>query len=219
MGRRMKTYGPKALIDLGNGYNVLNWQLKLLKETCPHADFITVLGFDAHKIYKYIPDYVRVLDNPWYEETNIVKTLSIALRATITPRVVIVYGDLVFNRWTLGGFPPGFSYVISDNNNRMRNSEVGLTVVAEGNVTRFAYGLPIKWTQIVHLQGEELQMFRQLCYNEINHKLFTFEILNTILDKGGHIINTCPYPSNMNIIEIDSSKDIDAARDMLKECE
>ena len=99
MGRRMKSYGPKCLINIG-GITILERQIKILLKLYPGSDIIVIAGFESDKIRKKIKTKypVRIVNNHKYEDTNVLYSLSLGLQASINRNFLIVYGDLVFNK-------------------------------------------------------------------------------------------------------------------------
>ena len=92
-----------------------------------------------------------------------------------------------------------------DSKKRFKNEEIGVTIV-DNKITNFAYGLETKWAQIIFLSGEELEIFRTLCFDRKRNKMYPFEIFNMMINLGGTIFAT--EPDNMLIKEIDSLKDL-----------
>ena len=208
-GKRMKSYGAKSLIELRAGETVITRQLKLLNERFPRADFFVVTGFEADRIYRHLPPWVRVIENEKYDETNVTRSLDLALRACLAEGVLIVYGDLVFNKQTFADVPVDQSWALVDNTNQINPLEVGVTVV-DGRVTHFAYGLTEKWGQAVYLRDGELEVFRRLAAERERHRCFGFELLNAVLDQGGNLV--AHTPAGMKLAEIDCSRDIEIAQ-------
>lgn len=217
LGRRMKSYGPKCLVSLGNGQILLLRQLDILHKIYPDANITVVVGYEADKICKIVPSYVRIVENEFYDETNVARSICLGIRAIgmDIKKLLIVYGDLVFNEKLFNGMQTNKSNIVVDNNNQMLEGEVGLSQNAN-YVSNLSYGLPTKWAQIAYLTGKELELFKQIVCNKIYNRYFGFEILNMVLEQGGKIETT--EPKEMLITEIDTSKDIDRATAMLKEC-
>ena len=55
MGRRMKSYGPKALIKIGSS-TVINNQISILKTYFPDAHITLVCGFKANTVMDETPN-------------------------------------------------------------------------------------------------------------------------------------------------------------------
>ena len=60
---------------------------------------------------------------------------------------------------------------------------------------------------------KELELLKQLCWDEKNYTKFGFEIINQIINKGGNF--QCIQNPNIKIVDIDSSKDIQKAKEIL----
>jgi len=203
-GRRMKSYGPKPLIDLGK-CNILQRQVNIIEKVLGSVDFIIVAGFECDKLMDSCPEYFIKLENENYSITNVCRSLSIALRSVKTQRVLIVYGDLVFNEQALSKMDFSTSST-SATIDQERNNEVGCIFDSEKNITHMMYDLDIKWNQIIYLQGRELEIFKRQCQNRKNKKKFGFEIINKVVDAGGKI--KCIVDKSIKVIDIDTSKDL-----------
>jgi choline kinase len=209
LGRRMKSFGPKALINLGDGRTVLRRQLDLLKARYPKADIVVVVGYDGDRVLKTLPAGVRVVENERFEDTSVSRSISIGLRASVASKAIVVYGDLVFNRQTLDPLASDRSCVVVDSHGRLPDDGVGVTVDG-GLAVHFDYGLPTKFCHIMMLTGRELQMFRSIGSHREKQRLLGFEVLNEIIERGGELYAV--EHRDMSIVEIESSKDITKAR-------
>ena len=203
-GRRMKSYGPKSLIDLTKG-NVLQRQIRLINNVLDDVSFIIVAGFDCDKLMDSCPDYFIKIENENYATTNVSRSIAMAIRAVQTERVLIIYGDLVFNELALSKMDYSASCT-SASNDKSRQHEVGCIIDASGNIANMMYDLEIKWNQILYLDGKELNLFRKICQERKNKKLFGFEILNKVIDCGGKI--NCIVDDSIEVVDIDTSKDL-----------
>jgi choline kinase len=214
LGRRMKSYGPKALLEVSPRQTLLGRQLAVLKEHFPKADFVVVVGFEAERIVRTLPAGIRVVENERYEETNVARSVHLALRASSCRAALVVYGDLVFSPGTFANLPTGRSLVLIDVPNgegqtQLGDEEVGCTVVGT-QVTQFSYGLPTKWAQVLLLTGHELALFRKLAGAPERQKHFCFEVLNEVLERGGKLLAL--QRPGMQLAEVDCSRDLETAR-------
>jgi hypothetical protein len=209
LGRRMKSYGPKALIEVGSGQTVLGRQLAVLGRVFPGADIVVVVGFEAERVVRHLPGGVRVVENECYEATNVARSLEIGLRSSACKAALFVYGDLVFNAATFEGLPRDRSSVLVDQAGWFRDGEVGCNVV-DGLAAHFDYGLATKWAQVALLTGRELALFRRLAAGRDKRRHFGYEILNDVLEHDGEL--AAVRPPKMHIVEIDTSRDIGPAR-------
>ena len=95
----------------------------------------------------------------------------------------------------------------------MSQGEVGCIVNSRGNLENMMYDLPMKWGQIAYFQDKELEILRSVACNKKNRKLFMFEIINKVIEKGG--IFKCVEDPSVNIVDVDTSKDIKKAKDII----
>jgi len=203
-GKRMKSYGSKSLLQLEDGRTLLRKQLDTIRLSLNKPEIITVLGFDAEKIFKTLPDGIRAVENEHYLNTGVARSILMGLRASTAKKNIIVYGDLLFNKATLKNLP-NESCVIIDSTNRMHRNEVGI-VLDNNYAVHFDFGLSPKWCSIVQLVGRELELFKSIALSNDKKRLSGHEILNHIIDKGGSFKSY--EPKKMKILEIDSNKDL-----------
>jgi len=213
MGRRMKSYGPKCLIDVG-GTSIIERQIRIIVSAYPNSEIVLVSGFHANqirdKLKKKYP--IRIVNNHKYEETNVLYSISLGLQASVRNKVLIVYGDLVFDKGAIGGFLGSESKVLVDHQDKFNEKEVG--VLHNGNeVTNFSYGLEKKWGQIAFLCGRELQFFEDIANKEATEKWFGYEALNHVLNEGGKLIPV--EKDGLSIVDVDSVRDIEKARQII----
>jgi len=212
IGKRMKSYGPKCLVNLQNYKSILHHQLKTIQSIYPHSKIFIVAGFEKLKIYEFVKKWdnsehilgspkVEVLENNEYDTTPYNQSINIGMSKCKVDSALIVMGDILFNKHTLNKLRFDKSFVIYNSDSQIKSKEVGLQVI-DGYASYFGYGLQKKWAQIVYLRGNEFRLFR--CLSKSN--LFTFEIFNKIIDAGGKL--KAIEPSFMRVFEVDSVRDI-----------
>ena len=148
MGRRMKSYGPKPLIKIGNSTIIKN-QVSLLQSYIPNSNIILVCGFRAEKLMNETPSHILKVENELYEQTNVVRSIAMGLRISgDCSKVMVVYGDLVFNSETLRSISfKESSIIVTDST--MGVDEVGCIIdESDQTLTNLMYDLPEKWGQI-----------------------------------------------------------------------
>ena len=97
MGRRMKSYGPKSLIKIGNSTIIKN-QISLLRSYLSNPNIVLVCGFKATLLMNQTPHDIIKVENEKYTETNVARSIGIGLRiVSNSKKLVVIYGDLVFN--------------------------------------------------------------------------------------------------------------------------
>lgn len=204
--RKMKSYGPKCLIEL-EGASLIEKQLNSIWQIFPRADVFVGIGFQAEKVRESLKDYpVRFIYNPMFDSTNVAFTINLALQACISQHVLILYGDLVFTDDVLTLLTTGRSSI--GFTRETEGESVGI-VQHDGLVTNLAFGLPDKWSQMLFLKERELDLFRATCYDTESSKWFGHEVLNKIIDRGGTIEAKEVKPNKL--CEIDNPEDIELA--------
>lgn len=198
MGRRMKIYGPKSLISINKKHTILSKQLMGIGSCFRRHETILVGGFEVAKIPR--DKRIQIIVNKEYETTNVLHSIHLGLDRIKNNKVVVVYGDLVFNKQCLNlPFHNESAIVVC---NTMKEEEVGCTI-NDGKLEHMFYGLPNKWCQIAFFTGKELEMLRELSHNKM---WFGFEAINEIMNRGGtfKVFN----PRNAKAIDIDCSYDL-----------
>ena len=209
-GQRMKSYGPKSLIKLGSK-TVIQHQLEQIYKTFVHHEVILVAGFEASKVERNVPANIKIVHNKHYEHTNVVHSIALGLIAAQTTNIVVIYGDLVFNKAALQLPLLSESLITLDPSGYMKKEEVGC-IVQQNRVTNMMYGLPDKWGQIMFLTGKELVLFKSIVTSQDCSRMFGFEMINEIIKQNGKFRGFTP--KNAVSIDIDTSKDINRAREI-----
>jgi choline kinase len=206
IGYGMKSYGPRSLININDKETVLEYQINLIKNIFPKSDIILVVGFWADRIIRRCPQGVRIVENPFYEETNEVEQLRLALNCTLTENVLVLKDNTIFNIETFKDISKDGSCLIYDSKNQLEKEDVGITVV-NGYGTILSYNIPTKWCHIVYLANKDLKAIKSICNNKDNAKLYLFEALNILLHRIEKM--KAIEPTNMEIIKIDNSRDLE----------
>jgi choline kinase len=212
LGRRMKSYGPKCLIKLGQE-TVIARQIRLLREVMPSAGFVVVAGFQHERLRRALPADIQVVLNKDYETTNTAYSIALGLARTPPRRpALVVYSDIVFSREVVMDLPLGRSFVVVDPSpaNRDRELEVGVNVV-DGLAARLSFGLPAKWLHICLLAPREKAIFCRAATPPARRRYLGYEILNEVIDAGGQFE---AIERSGSLVEIDYSKDIERARQL-----
>ena len=210
-GRRMKSYGPKPLIKVGDSTVIKN-QISLLKTYIPDSRIVLVCGFKAERLMNETPPFILKILNERYHKTTVVISIGMGLRVSgLSKKIIVVSGDLVFNSDAIKNLPDFSSIVVTDRG--MGDDEVGCVIDSDGELTHLMYDLPRKWGQIAIIMGKELDMFKKLCWDEKNSGKFGFEVINQIMEAGGTF--QCISGEEIKIVDIDNSKDIQKAKEIL----
>lgn len=212
MGYRMRSYGPKALISLNLDQNIIQRQIEIIKNNFTNYEIILVVGFEAEKLMKNTPEFLVKVENESYERNNVVRSIGMGLRATTTDKVLIIYGDLVFNEETIFNLKLEQSCIVIDESGTMGKEEVGCNIY-DGCIEQLVPDMPNKWGQIGFFVGKELDLLKKISWDRNKGHYFGFEAINEIIDKGGSFKAMSPIGSK--IIDVDSSKDLTIARKII----
>jgi choline kinase len=200
MGKRMKSYGPKALLDY-HGKSILEWAIEIIRKEYPGTDIIVVTGFEEHK-FECFSNRVRIIHNIIHDKTNPAYSLKLGLQAAMGQKIIVMHGDLIFSSSAIHDLAKGPSkIVISDT---MSEDDVGVYVEDE-HVRNIGYNERLKWGQITYFTGKEYQLLRHIMATNTVNLLFVHEIIKQIISQGGKF--KIHYMPNIHVHDIDSPKD------------
>jgi choline kinase len=211
-GSRMKTHGAKSLIKLTPTQTILDYQVYLIRQIFPDSTIILISGYESNRVINRSPKNIIHIENERHETTNVVRSIGIGLKATITDNVLIIYGDLVCNKQTLSYPLEKKSVIFVDSSNTMTENEVGCNIV-NGNIEWMVYDATNKWAQIIYLTGKELQLLKQICNDVAYEKTLGFEAINEIINKGGKF--KAAIPEGIKANDVDCSKDLYIAQSII----
>lgn len=205
-GYCMKSYGPKCLLKINDNVSVIEAQIEILKRCYPNSEIISTIGFEAEKVVKRGVKNVRYVENQLFESTHTVEEIKLALNNCETDDVMIIYGDVVFNQQAVDNITKDGSTLVCVNNHNLDEDGIGVTMNND-NASILSYGINPKWSYIVYFCGKELNSLRRISMDKEKAKLYPFELINLILEKGSNKIKVFT-PSNGKIMKIESIKDV-----------
>lgn len=209
VGRRMKDKNQKALSVI-HGSSLIERQVNAVWTQFPMAEIFVVVGHQAQKVRSELKDYpIRFVYNPIYEETNVAFSIGLALQASTSHKALLIYGDLFFNKESISHITDGNSKILVDSAKTFNQDEVGFVTDEKYRVTNLSYGLSRKWAQITYLAGLELDLFREICYNEDAIRWFGYEAINEVIEKGGTF--ETHEVSSSYVVDIDTQQDLQKA--------
>lgn len=203
---RMKSHGPRPLLRITNELNLITHQLNVIREAVPLNEIVLVCGHQAEKVMNNTPNDIVKIHNENYETTNVLRSIGLGLRACTTDRILIIYGDLLFNQEALSNAQLEESSVFIDRYGLLNSDSVGCTYDENLVVEQLLYDLPNKWAQIMFVTNRELSLLKNIAWDRDKDRLFGFEAVNEIINKNGRFV--AQSPKNMKIVDIDSSKDL-----------
>jgi choline kinase len=202
LGKRMKIYGPKSLVKINDDHTILSNQIEIINSCFRHCEIIVVGGYQYDKLESAAKN-VRFVYNSDYETTNVLHSIAMGLKKSKTNKVLVIYGDLVFNKECIDlPFLKESAVVVSS---IMKDEEVGC-IYNDGILESVFYRIPTKWAQIAFFTGRELDLLNSIAKQENNMYWFGFEAINEIINKGG--IFKVFEPEEGRAVDIDSSYDL-----------
>lgn len=208
LGRRMKVYGPKSLIMVNGKHNILSTQYNIFKKRFLEKEVILIGGYQVDKIRKSpkvqkLDKSLKIEYNDNFEKTNVVHSIGIGLKHATTDKVVVIYGDVLFNKECLE--TEFIQSTIITTSKGMKDEEVGC-IQNNSQLENIFYGLPLKWAQIAFFTGKELELLKQIACNPEYSNWYGFEAINEIINRGGRFIVHSHPKSDSS--DIDSSYDL-----------
>ena len=206
LGNRIRSNEPRSLIKIG-GKCLLDWQLEALSSIFSKPNILVGIGVESQKILKKFMGRVRFVENQLYKTTGPFETLRLLVNSSTDDSLLVIHGDLYFNATILDNADFSKSFIVLDTSDSIAEREGGVTTV-NNKASILSYGLKEKWSQMAFFTGKELSMLRSLCCksNDDSKHLLTFEIINSIINKGGSF--KVHKPQKTFIVEIDCMKDI-----------
>ncbi len=115
VGKRMGTYTknmPKCMAEIGKGYSIISWQLRLL-HNCGIREVVITTGPFAETLENYIDSLkiemdIKFVPNPEYSSTNYIYSIYCA-REYLQNNILLLHGDLVMEPSVIKDF-----YSVSD---------------------------------------------------------------------------------------------------------
>ena len=211
IGRRMKSYGCKSLLNIQDK-KLIDIQLDHVNNKFPNNEIILITGFDSERLMNHSPDNIIKIENEKYYENNVVRSISIGLRATKdNEHILIVFGDILLNRDALDLINHNESCILISNH--MSENEVGCNINNKGYLEYMMFDLPNKWGHIIYLTSKELDLFKKITWAKNKNKKFCFEVINEVVNHGGKF--KCIQNEDIKIIDIDTSKDLQKAQEFI----
>jgi len=211
IGRRMKSYGCKSLLDIKNT-KLIDRQIKIIENTIDKYEIILITGFDSDRLMNNSPDNIIKIENEKYYENNVARSISIGLRAIKNNDcVLILFGDVLLNEDALKLIDIQESSIIISN--YMSDNEVGCNINNKGYLEYMMFDLQNKWGHIIYVTGKELALLKKNIWSKNSEKKFCFEIINDVINQGGKF--KCIDHKDIRVMDIDTSKDLQRAQEFI----
>lgn len=200
----MKIYGPKSLIKINGKHSIISRQLKIVRNKFEEHEIIVVCGDELNAVRKGISDTtnIKFVHNENATTTNVVYSIGLGLQQATTEKILIVYGDLIFEKCCLDLSFKQSTVVVTTRG--MKTEEVGC-ICNNTKLENIFYQLPLKWAQISYFCGKELKYLKEISLDKRYSNWFGFEAINEIINRGGEFLVESPDGWAM---DIDSSYDL-----------
>lgn len=206
-----KYLGNKSLLLMNNRRTLLENQIQTIHKVLPSAEIVLVSGFEAGRVMDMCEDHVICVENERYEETNTTKSLGMGLRAATGNKVIVIYGDVVFNSTAISKVDLDKSSLLYHDSNE--HESVGCVINEFGHLENLMYGVGKHWIQIFSLVGKELDLLRSITWDKKNEKLLGFEAINKAISSGGSF--SCITNKNIVALDIDNVQDFKKAKKII----
>ncbi len=204
---RIATEEPRSLLKISNSQTLIERQITIIDKIFPNKEIIVVGGYHADALFNKLPRHIIKVENERYDETSVVRSIGIGLRACSSNLALIIYGDVFFNKRMISLPFRKHSCILSSQ--AMPAKEIGFNHQNNYLVSMF-YDLPDKWAQIGFFKDAEFEMLRQISLDKQNEKMFTYQCINQIVDMGG--VFKVEKPRNGISMDIDTSYDLHFVR-------
>ncbi len=122
------------------------------------------------------PNNLIKIENERYETTNVTRSIGIGLRAVTTERVIVIYGDLVFNESILQNTDFSNKSTLLLDNTYMKEEEIGC-FVENKKIINMDWGQKTKWAQISYFTGRELKLLKNIAWDKSKEMFYGFDHL------------------------------------------
>jgi CTP:phosphocholine cytidylyltransferase-like protein len=180
--KRTSSHGTHYLLQSSSKYNVIEEQSLQIRNAFPNAEINMVIGFEAERLIKKRVPGIRLIENPNYENTNEIEQLRLILNNITNHKLLIINNDAIFNYETFAGLDKETSTTLYYTPEKSTSEDIGVRNM-EGYASVFSFYVETKWAGITLLEGPELDILTQFCYNTSNRRLFLWEGLNHLITK------------------------------------
>lgn len=210
-GQRMKKIGPKPIIKISRYQTIIQRQISILKKYFSKINLYIVVGPDKDKIKQHVLKFHKkstFIENSDYNTLNVNHSIKMGLQYSKSNNIMILYGDLVFDRKIFDKTDFTKSTVFIEKYKNFHNKDVGC-VINNGKLESMMWNIPEKWCQIIYFTKKETEILRNL---NINSRSFGYEIVNQIINSGG-LFNAQKITGQ--IIDIDTTRDIKKIKNII----
>lgn len=207
IGRKMKPIIAKSLCSLDATTTLLDKQIETVRRVYPKSEIILVTGFNSDKVISRAPKDVKIVENETYLDNCTSRSLELALRVSSYSNLLLVHGDIAFNENAIRSVVQKGSTILIESAGQISNDKIGVHLKESGLVDNFSYGQIKKWGQLAYVSNGETRLLKKFCNDR---RSYLFEVLNKVINAGGHIAAT--EGVDVQLAEIDINQDVEKAR-------
>ena len=148
-GARMRRDIAKPLLRINN-IPIINRNISILSRKRTVNNIFCIFGKSKDLFLDSITDKCTTVYNPFYRTTNIVDSLRYGILRSNAKRLLIVYGDLVYDKDIFKDLSLAESTIYTQQQTTMGKNEVGCTF-ENGYLSKMMWGLENTWCQILYL--------------------------------------------------------------------
>lgn len=186
--KRMKSKGCVGLIRV-NKLNILQHQIKYLRQAFNDCNIVYVYGFDSKKFVSYLnkndslQNNFTPIHNPLYNKYNNGYSLSLA-KNYLVDECLILFGDnmignKVFDKFSSDG---GSQIFVAPNiKNRLG------CILVDNKIENISFDLDNYLYEMYYLSKNDSLMLKQLIDNSKYYNYFVFELINKLINNNCYI--------------------------------
>ena len=187
---RMKNAGAKSLFRVDKNSVMLDVQYEAIRNAFAEAEIIVVTGHMTNAVVAFREatkrDDLKIIENQLYETCGNLEEVRLALNTVTNKKVCIINGDVLFNSQAIKHLKGHLSCILYDTKGTFGDDTVGF-IANNSIVESIGHGLPMKWSQIIYLENNELELFRKIVNNRQKSRLMVSEAVGYVVNNGGAI--------------------------------
>lgn len=178
--KKIKSLGNKYLIKINRNINIVDHQIKTLRNIFSNPEIIIIGGFDSKRLQKYLNSENKYKDIKYIEHdidsrTNVGRSIQCATPLATTKNLWIINANILLNNTIVQIAHKNLSksFVITS---KMKGG-VGYISDSNGTLTNCYYDLPNYILDTVFIHKADYKNFDQIVRSNID-QLYFFEVLN-----------------------------------------
>lgn len=175
---------PRALVETDGTYTFQN-HIDSIKERFKNDELsiVAVFGNIGAKILDKFPKGVTLVENENYKSLGDARSVGIGIRALNSDaKIIVIDATSIISSKSLN-FDLSKSCVSISS---AKPDTVGVNYDEKSEqIEMIMYGLKFDYSKIDLFIGKELELLKQICFDEYRYKLHNFELINEIIKNNG----------------------------------